>query len=172
LSLWTETTGTISPLEWSVKNKICISMLFEDKSDIALHCFRIINREQIARSEEEIDQAINFLKETCFPILVDKEKVEKCFLNASAGVYADLIENVDEYKESLFLKLGQDVYNWNNKGTMMRASIEEYANRLYQAEYKQKVIGKIKVLSSDKAQQLLVDMAENSPLLGLSILRL
>lgn len=170
--LWSNKTNSKSPSEWSNKHRIDILCLFESVYDKAVKVFDLINKTRYAQTEKEVDDAIDFLNDPALDILNDPARCDDMYVEYFCGEYAYLINNSNELKDVMMMELGNNVYGWINNRKSSDSCVEKLARQKYRAVYKAKVIDKIRNLSSDDAQKLLVNLIENEPLIGINILKL
>ena len=150
-----------------------IICLFQSDNNDALFTFRLINQhEQFSVSEELIDKAIEYVKSDKLNILTDENKCNLLFLDNFAKEYAFIIDDVQVLKKFIAENVGDDADLWmSTKRKAVDNIIEEFAKKQYNAVYRQKVIEKINSLSPNKAQQYLIDLIVDKPLVGISILK-
>lgn len=168
---WEDITGFVSPAEWSQKKKIPILCLYEDSYEIARQTFGLLNRTRNALSEAEIDEAIAFISGDTIKILNDPEQCDQTFKAFFCGDYAYIIDDIMELKNAFVSALGDDAYSWINNRTATAECVKKLAENKYKNAYKQKVIDKIRNLSPDQVQKLLVELIEDKPLVGINILK-
>lgn len=170
---WKARTGSTSPEEWSRIHLMPIICLFQSDNNDTLFTFRLINHhEQFSVSEELIDKAIKYVKSDKLNILTDENKCNLMFLDNFAKEYAFIIDDVQILKKFIAENVGDDADLWmSTKRKAVENIIEEFAKKQYNAVYKQKVIEKINSLSPNKAQEYLIDLIVDKPLVGISILK-
>jgi len=171
MTLWKKKTGTESPAEWSKVNGICILCLFDNNYIIARNTFEYINRTRTAHSESDIDDSIAFMNSPDMNILSNLDLCAKTMVEYFCGEYSYIIDDIDEFKRNLNNALGSDVYNWIINKNGVKSCVDLLVQQKYASTYKAKVVEKIKHLSPEDAQQFLIELVEDKPLVGINILK-
>lgn len=169
---WKQMTETESPSKWSEKYKVPILCLFADELSNARITFGIINRSNSSVSEEQINDAINFLNTSKnINKLGDLAVCNKVFKEYISGEYDIIIDDIDEIKSIFVRKLGGNIYEWYMRKGEIDSIIKEYASEKYKTSYYSEVFHKIDSLSPEKAKDYLKELIKSEPLVGIRIMK-
>lgn len=173
LLLWKNATSCNNPAEWSNLHTIPILCLYQCGDEIltAQKVFEIINKTRSAQNEKEIDEAIAFIQSGSLDRLADIKKCDAEFKKYFSGVYNLIFETAEELKEIIKKNMNGNVYDWTSKKQTIDDYIKAEAEKKYSTTYKEKVKAKIKQLSPEKAQKLLEELIEDTPLVGINLLK-
>lgn len=169
---WERVTGTQSPYEWSKINGIPILCLFSDTQKMAQSVFAALNKELTFVSERELDKAIAFINGNALAILKDKNKCDRLFIEYFCAEYSYVVESVDGLRDKIRTLTSNSVYEWFFYRDLFRQEIIQYAKEIYELKYRSQVKDKLRNLTAVEAQELLNELIENEPLLGINVLKL
>lgn len=165
---WKKRTGTESPSAWSKKTGIPILCLFRDNLAIARKSFDSLNK-TISLPDGDLEIVIDFVNSASLDVLKNSKTWSKAFVEYFADEYSPLIED-NELRDLLRKKVGSDVYNWFDYQNAYKQEVKMLADQKYQSEYRSIAQAKVKSLSATDAQELLSELLEQNPLLGIKIL--
>jgi len=171
IAKWRELSGTKSPKDWSLKHKVPVLCLFGDEINDARAAFEIINK-SFASSENQIDIAISFLDQSKKIRQINNPvQCDAVFKQYISGDFEMLITDLDEVKDLLIKKLGNNVYDWYMRKHEIDGIVKEYCTDKYKTSYYSKVFQKIDSLSPEKAKEYLKELIKNEPLVGIRIMK-
>ncbi len=172
LGKWKLASTTKSPAEWSINNKIPILCMFTDDVQEARWVFDIINIGKATASDDKIEKAIAFLNTNkAVGLLNNMDRCDKVFKSYVCGEYDLLVSDVEEIKNLLIERLGNNVYDWFIQKDSMDKIIKEMATERYNATYYNAVFDKIDKLPPEQAKKYLKDLIKNEPLVGIKIMK-
>jgi hypothetical protein len=169
--LWREESNSESPRDWSYKNRIPILCLFEDSAEDYSLIFDYLNESNQPNTEESVIHAEKILEQKVFPKIKDLETCDSAFVSYFSGKYLALIKDAEELKDALIKALGGTVYHWTNQRKAADRAVANFAREKYATTYKQQVVNRINSLTADEAQKMLMDLAEDEPLVGIQLLK-
>jgi len=172
LEKWKNVSNTKSPAEWSINNKIPILCLFTDEVQGASQVFDIINTGKATTNDDKIEEAIAFLNTNkTVGLLNDIDGCNVVFKSYVSGEYDLLVSDVEEIKNLLLKRLGNNVYEWFIQKNSIDAIIKETATERYNTTYYNEVFNKIDKLPPEQAKKYLKDLIKNEPLVGIKIMK-
>lgn len=169
--IWQEKTESESPKKWSEKHIIPILCLYQNDIVNTQIVFDIINKTRLAKTEVEIDWAIDYISSDKLDKLTNLMDCDEEFRKYFSGAYDLIIDDSKELKLVILKDIIGDVYDWIVKKIAIDNSVKKYAEIRYQDIYKAKVKEKINKLSAENAQKFLQILIEDKPLVGIDILK-
>ena len=133
--------------------------------------FDAINRTSNLPNENDIDDAVEFLKSSKMDILNDKAECEKRFIEMFAGSYSYVITSIEELKDIIRSVAGSNVYDWYAKRKNCENKIVQFASERYRSKYSVQAKSKVHRLTAEQAQKYLEELIDKDPLLGIRILK-
>ncbi len=172
LEKWNSVSNTKSPARWSLDNKIPILCMFTDDVQEAKQVFDIINEGKATTSDDKIEKAIAFLNTNkAVGLLNNMGRCNMVFKSYVCGEYDLLLSDVEEIKELLIKRLGNNVYDWFIQKDSIDKIIKEIATERYNTTYYNEVFNKIDKLPPEQAKKYLKDLIKNEPLVGIKIMK-
>ena len=168
---WEKATGSKTPSEWSKQHGIPVLCLYTDDILRAQKVFAALNKSANLPTEQDVDDAIDFLQSKSLDILRDNDLCEHRFMEFFAGEYSYVITSSDELKNQLRAIAGDNVYDWYAKASSCRDKIYGFVKKCYQSQFSVKAKEQIKKLTAEEAQKYLGQLIETDPLLGIRILK-
>jgi len=169
---WKSLSNTNSPAEWSLVNKIPILCLFEEEVRMAKQAFDIINVGVSRSTDSEIEEAIKFLNNSVnIKLLTNKEECDEIFKVFAAGDYDILISDIEELKNLLIERLGDEVYDWFIDKNSIENIVKEFATTKYKEFFYNEVYKKIDKLAPEQAKTYLKELIIDEPLVGIRIMK-
>ncbi|HCU21449.1 MAG TPA: hypothetical protein DF698_00885, partial [Candidatus Atribacteria bacterium] len=81
-----------------------------------------------------------------------------------------VVDDVEDLKQFLFVNLGEDVFNWHERLNEVNNLIKRWVNEFYQRKAFRKVLSKIDNMPETQVKNMLKELAKN-PLVGNLLLR-
>ncbi len=172
LKLCQSVVGSSSPREWSkIHRTPILIMVPQSERDKAKKVFDTV----MANSPEEKDvkSAIDYLEKrpSYLSALNDKQRIEENFSRKIVGKERGLLDDNDEVRDELELKLSGDVYQWypNDRANEI---IREFAkNKYYSGGAYDKVSALVMRMTDSDAKKLLIELVDKNYEVGLKLLR-
>ena len=168
---WREVTGTTSPADWSIQNKIPILCAFQDCLDEAQPYFSALNKKSQLTNEVALDAAIKFIRSDKIARLADKKSCERDFLKYFCGENYSVVVTADDLREILYQRFGNEVYSWFSNRKNCESHIRAFAEKNYREKFLSTVCEKIRELSAEEAQKYLEELIVKDTLLGIRVLK-
>ena len=164
-SLWRERTGTESPIEWSQKHTLpaeCV-LAVDDAMGI-VHA--VANPGGV--SAERLQSVLKELKkESAFVAVTAAE--EKFLRRVLPSRYQKIGFNVRDLSDWLYKKLGDVPSQWLTDGGL-REAVDAFVKQRYDTHARKQASQKVKMLPDTEAKQLLLNLIDQIPDVGLSVL--
>ena len=168
---WHDITGTNSPADWSIQNKIPILCVFQDCLDKAQEYFSAINKKSQSMNETTLDAALKFIRGDKLSRLADKKSCERAFVNYFCGENYSVVVTAEDLREILYQRFGNDVYSWFSNRKNCEAQIRAFAEKNYREKFLSTVREKIRELTAEEAQKYLEELIDKDTLLGIRVLK-
>lgn len=168
---WQEITGTASPADWSVRHGMPILCAFQNCLEDAQSYFAVLNKTSALPNEAALDSALKFLRSDKLSRLNNKRSCEKAFVHYFCGEDYAAVIGVDELRDILRRRLGNDVYSWFSKKDNCKGRIVFLADRSYREKFLPVVRETVRKLSAEEAKKYLEELIEKDTLLGIRILK-
>ena len=164
--------GSSSPREWSkIHRTPILIMVPQSERDKAKKVFDTVMAN--SAEEKDIKAAIDYLEKrpSYFETLNDKQLIEENFSRKIVGEERTVLDNNDEVRKELELKLSGDAYQWYPN---MR--LPEIVKKLTKAKYfsggfYSKVVARVMRMSDSDAKKLLIELVDKNYEVGLKLLR-
>jgi hypothetical protein len=165
VALWSERTGTESPVEWSRKHALpaeCVLAVDDARSLIdAVANPERVSAERLQVVHEELEKEGAFLD-----VVTAGEEFLKRVLPAR---YQKIGFKVEELSEWLCKKLGGAPDQWLTSGGI-HGSVEAFVKQRYDTHARKNAAQKVNMLSDAEAKVLLLKLIDRVPEAGLSVL--
>ena len=168
---WHDITGTNSPADWSIQNKIPILCVFQDCLDKAQEYFSAINKKSQSMNETTLDAALKFIRGDKLSRLADKKSCERAFVNYFCGENYSVVVTAEDLREILYQRFGNEVYSWFAKKKNCEEQIKAFAEKNYRENFLSVVREKIHELTAEEAQKYLEELIDKDTLLGIRVLK-
>ena len=168
--IWQEKTGTSSPYQWSVQNKMPIlAMLAEEEVSQCRKIFDIINATN--PDTKDVTLALSFLERTiCLDKLKDVTHCNNMFIKNVLGENAVLLDDVDEVKNYLSEQITDSPYYWMGLPAV-KICLEKMAEAKYNRDGYEIAFKKIDVMSPEDVKRYLKDLIRNNKNVGIEIIK-
>jgi hypothetical protein len=153
LTLWSEKTGTKTPLDWSSRYRLPIlSCVKASEFTEAKKAFDTLNSKW--SPEADIKGAIEFLTSTdLFDTIADESKRDAAFVCDIIREYRSLLPNINKVREALE-RITVDTYDWHGNPNI-EARIKQLAEAEYNAGGSDKAISRIDEMSDSELKNYL-----------------
>ena len=172
LNLWREVTDSSSPREWSrIHRTPILAMVPQPEHSAAGKVFDTVMAP--SPEEKDVNSAIEYLERRpkFLSALNDEQKIEQAFSAALIGEYRDFLNDNEEIRRELELKISGDAYQWY-PNLLAKEIVSKFAeNKYYMGWAHDKVTEKVGKMSADAAKKLLVELVGKDFEVGLKILR-
>ena len=168
--LWFEKTKTENPKTWSKLYRMPIQcMVDNDEIDAALSAFDAINRNK--SSENEINKAITYINNATFiNALSNEDERNSAFSKNVLKNYAVVLTDIDEVKDYLTNKVGNDPYLWYG-----HPRVEEAVQKLAQKNYIRtgcdKALERIDSMDVNMVKAYLKELIKDNMNVGIEIIK-
>ncbi|MDR1321234.1 MAG: hypothetical protein LBK56_07390 [Gracilibacteraceae bacterium] len=168
--LWEEKTGSMTPRDWSAKNRTPILSLVP----ISLHgdarrAFGAINRNN--PEDGEVKFALEFLqrKASFLNDLGDKSKIDAVFIRDIIGRFLVILPDADAVRSKLEAVVTTLPYDWYGD-PIVRCEVEKFAQARYNQGGNERVLDRIEKMDADKAKEYLKRLIKDNMNVGIEII--
>lgn len=173
LTAWKNTTGTLSPKDWSDKYTMPILCMVSPEDEVtARSVFNTVNTAaRTAISGDAVDRALRFIEEhpQLFDSLSDESARDEAFRRNMLGKN-DIILSVEQVKSYLRQRMHCDPYDWY-KLTEVEKEIEKLAQHEYEGKGYIRVSSIVDGMDAATAKRYLKALIEKNKTVGIEILR-
>ena len=168
--LWHDKTKTDSPRAWSKQYRMPIQCMVDNHDiDSAFRAFDAINRTN--SSENEINKALAFIEEATFiPRLSSEEERNAAFIKNILKNYAVVLTDVEEVKDYLLAKVGNDPYTWYGH-PIVGEMVQRLAQKSYTSSGCEKALEKIDSMDVNMVKSYLKDLIRDNMNVGIEIIK-
>ena len=170
-NLWTDKTGTKSPIEWSDIYSIPIIYMLDAKDDKqdAISAFDAVNNSN--QDNHTVENALDFFeKSNIFEKLSNKTEINNRFIKYIIKDYKFVIDNIPELIKELRSKYSCP-YAWYYNANEIEQFVFNYANLKYKANGHNKAFAQIEQMDSEKVKSYLKDLIKDNLNVGIEILK-
>jgi len=165
VALWRKHTGTESPDDWSRQHKLpaeCVLAVDHAKDIVdAVANLKGASTERLQTVHEELGKESSF---------IDVAKAGETFLKrVLPSRYLKMGFSVGELSEWLYRELSQAPNSWLTD-VGLREAVEKFIKQGYDSHVRKKAAEKVNVLSDAEAKRLLLNLVDQIPDVGLSLL--
>lgn len=168
--MWKERTNTETPREWSMKYKMPILCMVEDKDiQTAREAFGAVNRHH--PDEASIDKAISYFNNTIFfAKLEDETARNQAFITLIIKEYDVMLTNIDEVKQYLDSRITAEPYDWFGLPEVSK-KLEQMAEAKYNQGGCDKALEKIDKMELEDVKRYLKDLIKDNMIVGMEIIK-
>lgn len=168
--MWLEKTGTESPEEWSIKNKMPVLCMVPDKDlPKAKIAFATLNKKHA--DSAAIDKAIEYLNTVdYFDSLNDKDKRDEAFRTKILKEYAVILKDIDQIKNDLMKSSGVAPYDWFGL-PLIDKKLEQKAKIKYIESDCNLALKKIESMDVEDVKKYLKELIKDNMTVGIEIIK-
>ena len=170
-NFWKERThSSLTPREWSERHKMPILSLVPDEEVTkAKQAFGTLNRSHpdaasVAKAKEYLEKA------TFYPVMEDKEALDRIFTNSIIKSYAVMLTDVKEVKDYLSSRLSEAPYDWFGLPTVDK-KLKQMAEAKYNQGGSEKAIEKIEKMDVNEVRRYLKELIKDNMTVGIEIIK-
>ena len=170
--LWRKIAGNQSPREWSkIHRTPILALVPQHERETAKKIFDIIMDK--APEEKDVQTAIDYLQKhsSYFDALNDEQQIEEIFRREIIGEPGVLLDNNDEVRDELEMKLSGDVYQWYSNIRVAELVKKFAEDKYYSGGACEKITAHVMQMNAETAKKLLIELLDKNYEVGLKLLK-